>query len=408
MKNVVLLTIDVLREDVVGLYGHRQGLTPFLDSLRGNALLFTRCRSTGPYTQAAFPGLLASSYFLEYGTPRQLSPQRTLVSEVVKRGGFATAAFHSNAYLSEYAGWNRGWDYFYDSMQERVTEMVPYIPGAALNRKVDNWLQSYLRRGAGRPFFLWVHYMDVHEPYVPEEKWLQKIDPRLRLSKQEMLLLFKGVLLPRRAVDPAEVDTLRKLYQAHVLEVDEYVRGLFGVLEQHGMLGNSIVIITADHGEEFGEHGGLSHDGKMYAELINVPLIVYQPDREEGRTIDTVVSGVDIAPTVASLFDLAPADNWHGQSLLPVESYASRGAFGEAIGKRTQKIADTDGPVHFYQQDCLKIIHCKRENTWELYDLEEDPQERNNLVEESAATDDMKNQLRSRITWPLPGSPRAR
>jgi len=108
MKNVILLTIDTLRKDVLGCYGSKEGLTPFIDSLQDKCIIFNRCRAVGPYTQASFPGILASSYYLEFGRDKQLSPQRTLISEVVKNGGFTTAGFHSNPYLSEYFGWNRG------------------------------------------------------------------------------------------------------------------------------------------------------------------------------------------------------------------------------------------------------------------------------------------------------------
>ena len=401
MKNVVLLTIDVLRKDVIGLYGNEQGLTPFLDSLKEASLVFTRHQSAGPYTQASFPGILASSYFLEYGNPKQLSPQRTLVSEVVKQGGFPTAAFHSNAYLSSYVGWNRGWDHFYDSMQDHVTETVPYIQGDVINKKVDGWLRSRSKQSMDKPFFLWVHYMDLHEPYVPDKKYIEKVDPQLNPSDEEMFALFKDVLLPRDTSDPEKVRILKKLYQAHVVEVDEYARHFFGVLKQNNVLDDCTIIITADHGDEFGEHGSLSHDGKMYSELVNVPLIVYDSGMTEGRTVDTVSSGVDIAPTIAALFGLRPADRWHGQPLLPPDRYTSKGAFGEAIGKLTHKVQQTDRPVHFFQKDHLKMIHSMKTDQWELYDLNADPNEQNNIVELSDAAEEMKNQLDSRITWRL-------
>lgn len=399
MKNVILLTIDVLRKDVLGLYGNDQGLTPFLDSLIDKSLVFTGNKAVGPYTQASFPGILASSYFLEYGDPKQLSPRRTLVSEVLKKGGITTAAFHSNAYLSEFAGWNRGWEHFYDSMQEQVTDLAPYIRGNDINKKVDSWLESQAGKIADKPLFLWVHYMDVHEPYVPDEKYVAKIDPDMKLNGKDMFAMFKQLILSRDASDPEKVETLKKLYQAHVIEVDEYCREFFGILQNHSILDDCTVIITSDHGDEFGEHGGLSHDGKMYSELINVPLIIYNSNAGESRTIDTLTSGVDIAPSITSLFGLEPTDKWHGQSLLPLESYKPAGAFGEAIGKLTHKMKDTDRPVHYYYENNLKIIHRVESDTWELYDLDGDPQEQNNIVDSSEAVEHMQNQLNSRITW---------
>ncbi len=103
----------------------------------------------------SFPGILTSSYFLEYGKPKRLSPQRTLVSEVLKKAGIFTVAYHSNPYLSGDMGWNRGWDVFYDSMKDPVEPMLPYIRGDKINQKVVTWLDSYVS-GEYKPFFLWV------------------------------------------------------------------------------------------------------------------------------------------------------------------------------------------------------------------------------------------------------------
>ncbi|HDY90123.1 MAG TPA: hypothetical protein ENH82_18645, partial [bacterium] len=136
MKNVILLTIDALRKDVLGCYGNKDNLTPFIDSIQNKCIRFNRMQSIGPYTQASFPGILTSSYYFDYGKQKRLSPQRTLISEILKKEGITTAAFHSNAYLSDYFGWNRGWDIFYDSMQDNVSDEFPYIRGGEINKKV--------------------------------------------------------------------------------------------------------------------------------------------------------------------------------------------------------------------------------------------------------------------------------
>ena len=140
MKNVILFTIDTLRKDVLGCYGSKNKLTPFIDSLQERCIKFTNMQATGPYTQASFPGILASSYYLEYGREKKLSPKKTLVSEVLKKSGITTAGFHSNPYVSDYFGWNRGWDVFYDSMEAEVSQEVPYIKGDEINKKVREWL----------------------------------------------------------------------------------------------------------------------------------------------------------------------------------------------------------------------------------------------------------------------------
>ncbi len=396
MKNVILLTIDTLRRDVFGCYGNGEGFTPFIDSIQNRCIRFENAQSCGPYTQASFPGILASTHFLEYGLQKELDRKKVLVSEPLKRNGITTAAFHSNAYMCEYFGWNRGWDTFYDSMDEPdelITDHCPYIKGNLINDKVNTWLDSHIQEPEYNRFFLWAHYMDVHEPYVPDMKYLQRVDPSITISADEMFKLFTDVILPRDASDKDTVSLLRKLYQAHVLEVDEYARSFFEMLEKHGVLDDSIVIITSDHGDEFDDHGGLSHDGKMYGELTNVPLFIFDPSLDEGKVCNLEVSGADTPPTVLNLFGLENEPSYYGSSLLPLEEYGERGCFGECIGKLQHKMKPDDKPAHYLRENNLKLIHRQDNNSFELYDLEADPGETNNIVGSSKNTEKMKSRL---------------
>lgn len=396
MKNVVLLTIDTLRRDVLGCYGGGT-LTPFIDSIQGRCIRFNKAHSAGPYTQAAFPGILTSSYYLEYGRQKGLSNRRTLVSEVLKKAGVTTAAFHSNPYISGYFGWNRGWDVFYDSMEDDVTDTIPYIKADKINRKADTWLSSHVGDGIRKPFFLWLHYMDVHEPYVPERKYIDLVDPSIRMTEDEMFRLFKEVLLKRDASDREIVETLKKLYLAHVREIDDAVRDLFGILEKWKVLKDSWVILTTDHGDEFGEHGGLSHDGKMYSELVHIPLILHDPGREKGEVCETLVSTLDVSPTIVYLFGLPPVKGFEGDSLLPLQDYPEKGVFGEAVDKHGSHEKGEEKETHYYREGDFKIIYRERNDSWELYDLENDPKELTNLIESSLMAEAMKEKIRPRV-----------
>lgn len=396
-KNVILFTIDTLRKDVVGCYEQGNSYTPFLDSIQDKCIRFNNCQSVGPYTQASFPGILTSTYYFEFGREKQLSPKRTIISEVVKNGGYTTAGFHSNPYLSGFFGWNRGWDTFYDSMMDQVSDMVPYILGDVINAKVDKWLESHTANPDYKPFFLWAHYMDVHEPYVPKQEYLERIDPQLKISKEEMFKLFKEIILPRDSSDPVKNEILKKLYLAHVLEVDDYARQFFANLDKNGVLDNSIVIITSDHGDEFNDHGSLSHDGKMYNELINVPLMIYNPDLHGNVESDVIVSGVDVPPTIAKIFGLSTPDSYCGQALLPIEDYKPKSCFGESIGKLQHKVLPSDRPVYFYQEENLRITYRVEDDRWELYDLESDANEQKNIIESSPRTEVLKQKLQDQM-----------
>jgi len=397
MKNVILLTIDACRKDALGCYGNKGGLTPFIDSLQNRCLKFTNGQAIGPYTQASFPGILTSSYYLEYGKPKGLSPNRTLISEPLKEAGIVTAAFHSNPYLSGFFGWDRGWDVFYDSIEEEVDEKIPYIRGNVINDKVAEWLSSYSRGGGYKPFFLWLHYMDIHEPYVPERKFVEMVDPSITIGQDEMYSLFENTLLKRDTSDPAKISILRRLYDIHVREVDTYVQEFFGTLEKLGILKDTIVIITSDHGDEFGEHGGLSHDDKMYSELIDVPLLIYDPTKDTGEICDTVVSNIDLPPTIIHLFGLELVEAFVGHSLLPLDNYPGNGVFGEAMDQHSQRGGDIEKDIYFYREGDLKIIYRANRDSWEIYDLRADPSELNNIVGTLQQPDKLKNKLRPRV-----------
>ncbi|MFW6138960.1 MAG: sulfatase [Spirochaetota bacterium] len=398
MKNVILITLDAMRKDVFGCYGAKTSCIPFLDSLQENCIRFSNAFSTGPYTQASFPGVLTSSYYLEYGKQKRLPSQKTLISEVLKSKGITTAAFHSNPYLSAFFGYNRGWDVFYDSMEDEVSDVYPFIRGNHINNKVAGWLGSHVKANNSSPFFLWVHYMDIHEPYVPEKEYLQQVDSSIDIDKQKMLALFKDVLLKRDVSNKQTVDLLRKLYNAKVLEVDYYLKEIFQTFKNSGILEDSVIIIGSDHGDEFDEHGGLSHDGKMYSELVGVPLFIFEQGRENAEVYQPAVSNIDIAPTIASLFGIENVESFKGSSLLPLEGYSPKACCGEGMNKRGNKEKETDRPIYYYLEENMKTIFDQGKEYWELYDLQQDPEESNNIVESSPKAEQLKGKLKNWIS----------
>ena len=397
-KNVVLLTIDTLRADALGCHGSTMGLSPFIDSIQPKCLRFARAQAAGPYTQASFPGILTSSFYLDYpdhGKGKTLSPERVLVSEPLRKAGIATAAFHSNPYLCGLFGWNRGWTAFYDSMDDEVSDEIPFIQAEGINRKADAWLGGHVAAG-NKPFFLWVHYMDMHEPYGPAQKYIDAVDPSAKPLAAEMFALFKETLLARDVSDLKKVALLRTLYLANVRKVDDCVKEFFGILEKRGVLGDSTVIITADHGDEFNEHGGLSHDGKMFSELLSVPLMIYDGRRAQGAVCEKLVSGADVPPTILALLGRPAEKKFQGRALLPVENYPDQGQFSEAIGKKG-RLKETDKPVYACREGDLKVMHRVETGEWALYDLAADPAEKNNIMGSSPRAGEMKEKLKPRL-----------
>ncbi len=284
-------------------------------------------------------------------------------------------------------------------MEDDVTDLYPFIRGKVINKKVETWLSGMgdqresRRNDAELPFFLWVHYMDVHEPYVPEEEYLSLVDPDLNLEKEEMFRLFKEVILKRDVSNTETVNLLKKLYCAKVLEVDSCVQDLFHVFDQSGVLENSVVLFGSDHGDEFGEHRGLSHDGKMYMELIAVPLFIYDADRRSGEVYDEPVSNIDISPTIAYLLGMNEVEEFKGHSLVPPEEHRSGICFGESINKRGHKEKEDDKPIYYFMRENLKIILDEGTGAWELYDVNDDPGEKTNRIDSHDSAEDMKGEL---------------
>jgi arylsulfatase A-like enzyme len=239
--------------------------------------------------------------------------------------------------------------------------------------------------------------MDVHEPYIPDAKYIDIVDPSLQMTEEGMFRLFKDVLLKRDVSDRGMVEVLRKLYSAHVREVDDALKDFFGILEKWNVLKESWVILTTDHGDEFGEHGGLSHDGKMYSELVHVPLIIYDPMKEEREMCNVLVSTIDIPPTIVYLFGLRQGNDFQGHSLLPLSDYPSRGVFGEAMDKQGSHENGEEREIHYYREGDLKIIYRERDDSWELYNLKVDPKEINNIMEGSPEAEGMKQKVRPRV-----------
>lgn len=397
MKNVILITIDCCRRDVFGCYGNQSKLAPFIDSLQNKCIAFTKAHSVGPYTKASFPGLLASSYCMEHGWQQNCAKEWVLVSEVLNRNGIATAGFHSNPYLSAFFGWNRGWFVFMDSMKDKVTPEYPYLKGDIINKKIEKWITFHTGGGSYKPFFLWVHYMDIHEPYIPKREFIDVVDSSIQIDKKEMFALYKNVLLKRDASDNETVNILKKLYHAHVREADGYVEQLFEILKKLNLLNDTVIMITSDHGDEFGEHGGLSHDSTMYSELIHVPLIICEPGRKESAVCDTLVSAVDIPPTITKLFDINPSENWKGQSLLPTDEYQDGGVFGEAPEKKGDAPLEVIQEVHYYREGDFKVIYHETNDSWEMYNLAVDPGESKNIIADSGKADRMREKIMPRL-----------
>jgi arylsulfatase A-like enzyme len=230
---------------------------------------------------------------------------------------------------------------------------------------------------------------------MPEKRYIDMADPSITITQDEMYALFEDTLLKRNVSEPDKVSLLKRLYDVHVREVDSYVESFFKSLESLGILKDTAVIITSDHGDEFNEHGGLSHDDKLYSELIDVPLLIYGAG-ENGLCTD-ITGTVHIPPTVLQLFGLDPSAAFQGTSLLPSGKYQAKPAFGEAISQKGVKGGDISKDCYFCRLGDMKLIYRPGLDRQELYNLKDDPREQHDLAGSSPQAANLRSLLNPRI-----------
>jgi len=346
-KRIFLITVDCLRADVVGCIGGGN-LTPYIDRFAQKSLLFERAFANGPGTNQSFPAILTSTYFLMHGGMR-LSPRYTTLAEVLRRNGFKTVGFHSNPFLSKILGWDRGFDEFYDYMgiikspsafvtqqqgsglRNTVTRFlttclgasrnaktqrllkkiyyhfsgleIPYLEGKNLNNQVSDWIEKNL----DQPFFLWMHYMDPHYPYIPPEPFLKVFS-----SRNEAFNF--NISADDNNPSKEELETFRELYNGEVRYTDNCIGKMIEFLESKELLDDSLVVFTADHGHAFMEHGRFGHAYDiLYNEVLHVPLLIY--GLGFSKSIDVPVELLSVPPTITDIFDLKKPQSFMGASL---------------------------------------------------------------------------------------------
>ncbi|MGD8623342.1 MAG: sulfatase-like hydrolase/transferase [Anaerolineae bacterium] len=431
--NLVLITIDSLRADHLGCLGYGEGVSPRIDRLAAQGTLFRQAIANGPRSPASFPALLASIYLSSAGG-HGIPPGTVTLAEALRREGYATAGFcGGNPYISSYFGYDQGFDLFRDFLApgaqkgdpgprpagrrplKKLLDRIlgknalhdpafllfagtlrgkknvadtskseteyPFEAGEELNRQATAWLDSL----AEGPFFLWLHYMDVHFPHLPRV-------PRHRpLDYGRFALALAGVLL-RRYSFPRRV--MIDLYDDRIRDTDRIVGQLLAQLQTRGLEENTLIALTADHGEEFLEHGGWGHGAKLYDELLRVPLIVKGPGLAPGEVVEQQIGLVDLPPTLLDLLGIkGRGEAFEGASFLPRlvksrEDGKGPHVFSEALhlgGRRPPFWEEVGAGKPLYRiRSCRtgdwKYIWDEEGDQEELYNLSRDSREAENVA----------------------------
>lgn len=437
-KNVILITCDALRADLLAPSIESQKLVPNLRELMESSVRFTSAFSNGPGTPSSFPAILTSTYPLMYnGYTSELSSKRILLSECLKKENYTTVAFHSNPHLSGIFGYDRGFDFFhqlggskrhsfmkeirnllFDILERRrefsvvmdellqrfyalVQSQLPlaYTRASEMNEQIFSWFRRYYD---DTPLFLWAHYMDPHTPYVPLLNYRRNLGFE-HMHQYRMYELHYKLLRAKRDPDyelsEIERNTLFRLYKAEVSYMDEKLGALLSFLKREGLTENSLVILTADHGEEFGEHGRYEHEATLYDELLRVPLLIKWPLRGSG-VVKSLVSLIDLGPTICDFLDIEKPREYQGTSLLPLLEGKERdkGVFSEVSHRGGALKCSPERRKIAYRTRDWKYIY-KANRTDELYYLREDPEETKNLIDASKeVAKELKEKINTHLT----------
>ena len=300
--NLILINIDSLRADHLGTYGYGRDTSPFIDELAAEGIVFERAFSNSSYTRESVASLLSGrlpSVAGSTGWYATLSEEARSLSESFRASGCETG-FFSNTIMLRDPGFTQGFDEV-QHLPERWG-----ISGAGL--RLSKRALAFVADRGGRRFMMYLHYLDPHGPYDPAAEHYLRFSPQVSASPLRLYTDLRPRLpeLLRDGVRPGEArfEDLIRRYDAEIFDTDRAVEALFRGLEELDLLDGTLVVITADHGEEFLEHGFVEHAWTLYRESLHVPLILWAPLAFGPSRIDAPVSGIDIAPTLLHLMEV--------------------------------------------------------------------------------------------------------
>lgn len=291
--NVIIYLVDALRSDRLGAYGCSRGLTPRLDAMAKQGVVFTDMTAQSSWTKAAVASIFTGIWPRAHGVngPDDRLPEHLpTIAERLQDAGYRTGAVVANAYVGRPFGFARGFDHF---------EYLEYGKGRseAVGDRVESWLTTLPNDDS--PFFLYVHAIDPHAPYAPPERFRERFAPDVEDSTVGRVEIVRGIVLGNVEPTPGLGRDLRALYDAEVAANDASFGRLLDLLEADGRLEDTLVIFTSDHGEAFGEHGSWTHGLDLYNEVLSVPLVVRLPGGADAeRRVTAPVQHIDLLPTI--------------------------------------------------------------------------------------------------------------
>ena len=324
--NVILLSIDTLRYDHLGAYGYPRETSPNIDALARESLVFEQAIAHSPSTLSSHASILTSllpqHHGASIGRETALPEQVLTLAEVLQENRYATASFNGGIQLDAVYGIAQGFDLYQSARLENTPAHALRDPEDRLISVVARAL-DWIEATRERPFFLFLHSYEVHHPYTPQDEFYVPTHEGYEgvVPRDVPVEFLEAVVAGKVKLNAEDHQRIVDSYDAEIRSVDAAVGKLIDELMRTGVLDETVLIVTSDHGEELGEHGWMGwHGHTLYDELLRVPLLIRLPEAEDGgRRVRHQVRGIDIAPTVLDLVDIEVPAVFGGRSLLQAD-----------------------------------------------------------------------------------------
>jgi arylsulfatase A-like enzyme len=388
---IVLISLDTLRPDHLGTYGHVRDTSPVLDALADRGVVFEDASSTSPWTLPAHASMLTGLYPSQANvrrSPERLPESIPNLAVQFRDAGYRTVGIASNLWFT--IGWlSQGFDEW-ENLDDEIADLLHGIENPTeqtpegLSEQITQLGLKALNTRRDRPLFLFLHYFDIHSDYVslPEfEGLFLPSDFRSKSRVDGSTRLLKRIKAGEVVLNDREREELRILYDAGIRQLDDRLAPLFDWIEEEVGWKQALVVVTSDHGEAFFEHDeNVSHGDAHYQEQMRVPMIMAGGGLPAGLRVTVPVSIVDIAPTLLGAAGIPPANPLPGYDL------ARRWQNGDVPGPSRAIYAQSAPAVNgdwlrAVRRGRYKLIMNTKLGTRELYDLTADPAETQNLVE---------------------------
>lgn len=381
--DVVLVSIDSLRADHLGAYGYARPTSPTIDRIAASGVRFDQAISTTSWTLPAHAALFTGLYDSAHGlvdNGQRMADAHVTLAEVLRDHGYHTAGFFGAPYLHPTFGLGQGFDVYQNCMTPELASAESAradsfsassfahadVTGPRTLAAVQTWLEDLDER----PFFLFLHLWDVHYDYIPPREYVELFDPDYSGSIDGRNYYYS--LAVHAGMPARDREHVIALYDAEIRFTDDILGRVLDALEERGRLRDAIVVVTADHGEEFFEHGFKGHQRTLYDEVVRVPLVVSWPGRlPGGATVEDPVRLIDVMPTVLALAGLPAPARVQGRDVAPLwrgEPLAEEPALTELLVAGRSLRALRTARYKWFADWTEQPAHG--------YDLERDPEER--------------------------------